>query len=88
LKPFYFSVKDEAMNGDRINAGDIVLIDKKNAIDSKDIALIYADTEPILRRIHRIGGKYMLIASNAAYAATIHDKITVVGKVIGSANIF
>jgi SOS-response transcriptional repressor LexA len=82
MKFIYFNAKDNAMSGDSIHKGDTVKIESVDAILANEIALVYAGNEPKLRRVQRLGSKYILLASNAAIAATSHDQVIILGRVI------
>lgn len=77
----YFVVEDDAMSGDRIYKGDIVVVKPKSEVALGEIALVFLKDNLVLRRIALRERKYILIASNPKHDRVEMDNIYVVGAV-------
>jgi SOS-response transcriptional repressor LexA len=84
---FYFRVTDNGMSGDRIYTGDTVLIDTHIEFLSHDIVAIAFESRLILRRMKKIGQKYITIPSNPDVLPEAIEKAVILGKVIKNMNI-
>lgn len=78
----YYLVRDNSMNGDRINQGDVLVVEKtRKDIAPGDIALIETSSKKMIRRVINEGNKFTLIASNSSYDNIVCEKIEIIGVI-------
>ncbi len=64
---FYARVKGDSMNGDGIDDGDILVIDKGEELYDNCIAVCFIDGEFTIKRVRREKDYILLIPSNKKY---------------------
>lgn len=82
---FALPVKDNSMSGDRIFAGDIVIVRRQDTIEPEDVAVVVVDDhEAILRHIVITGGSAVLISSGPDFdvATAPVERLKVIGRVV------
>jgi repressor LexA len=84
----YFKVLDDAMIGDRIFAGDVVLIRKQKVVSPKDIAFLMRGNQLTLGRILINGRKTTISTSKPYLMSETSEEIYVIGKVIKTYSFF
>lgn len=82
---FALRVRGDSMAGDSIRDGDLVLVRSGPHYDEGDIvvAVLPADQEATLKRIHREAGRFRLQPSNSEMKPIFTDSVEVRGVVIG-----
>ena len=78
-----FIVKDDSMIGDRLLAGDVILIDPdiENSQVNNGVLLIDVEGDKIIRRVDFSEGKYRLYASNPSYPDVVKTSVRIIGRI-------
>ncbi len=84
---FGYRVQGDAMNLDRIEDGDYVVVRKQNYVDNGDIALVLVGGQTIIRHFYRDGKNITLLpaSSNKTLQPSFYDisyNVAVIGKPI------
>jgi DNA polymerase V len=65
---YFVRVTGDSMTGDRIEPGDILIVDSsREAVDGK-IAIVWINGEHTVKRVHYAGDMIVLMPSNSKYA--------------------
>lgn len=83
---FAIKVKDESITDDKVDQGDIIVVDTSAKITNGDRVLIIIDAKPILRRIYLTGETIVLQSSNSNEPVRVlskGDDFRIVGKLAG-----
>ncbi|WP_417067078.1 LexA family protein [Niveibacterium terrae] len=67
VSTFFFEVQGDSMEGARIFAGDILVVDRSIGAQHGHIVVAFVDGERLVKRLHHRDGRVALLAENPAY---------------------
>ena len=82
-KLFLLKVKGDSMINAGINDNDLVLIEKKNTAQNKEIVIVSQGDDAVIKRYFKEGSTVMLLSENSKYAP-IHVR-TELARILGVA---
>ncbi|WPP02571.1 MULTISPECIES: translesion error-prone DNA polymerase V autoproteolytic subunit [unclassified Pseudomonas] len=64
---YLVKIEGDSMMGAGIYSGDLVIVDRGREAQHGDIVIAALNTEPLCKRLHKSGGKVILMSENKGY---------------------